>query len=111
MFLYRIGKCPRFYGEYFRTYVFTVAVDGTFLWRLPLIEGAFHDFGAHGRLLISDKVPSPPPQHTYCTPMQSLGQEQKPPKSSGVHQIAFLTRLVVRHPLMCPKRVQTCIPC
>ena len=55
-FLYRIGKCPRYYGRYFRTYAFTVAVDGSSLWRLPLIEGAFHHFGSDGRLLVSDKA-------------------------------------------------------
>jgi hypothetical protein len=121
VFLYRIGKCPRFYGAYFRTcatlpgslcteklrhamlrsssdavstcppvcslrtclcldccqppgmpprgascheivtpvlsrYVFTIDVTGQHLWRVPVVEGAYHDFGSNGRLLVADKV-------------------------------------------------------
>lgn len=68
VFLYRIGKCPKYYGKYFRTYVFTVAVDGSLLWRVPLTEGAFHDFGARGRLLVSDKVPRRRPPWELSSP-------------------------------------------
>lgn len=124
VFLYRIGKCPRFFGAYFRTcaeglglrvavrrhmhrtaspaaptaytclpmctlcscvrfactrritssfdvaqhapvrgvlclaarYVFTIDVTGQHLWRVPVVEGAYHDFGRDGRLLVADKV-------------------------------------------------------
>lgn len=56
VFLYRIGMCPRFFGAYFRTYVFTIDITGQHLWRVPVVEGAYHDFGASGRLLVADKV-------------------------------------------------------
>lgn len=55
-FLYRVGACPSFYGEYFRTYQFTIDVTGHNLWRVPVAEGSFHDYGAEGRLLVSEKV-------------------------------------------------------
>ena len=56
VFLYRIGRCPRFFGAYFRTYVFTINADGSHLWRVPVVEGAYHDYGRDGRLLVADKV-------------------------------------------------------
>jgi len=55
-FLYRVGACPKFYGEYFRTYLFTIDVTGHNLWRVPVAEGSFHDYGAEGRLLVSEKA-------------------------------------------------------
>ena len=55
-FLYRVGACPKFYGEYFRTYLFTIDVTGHNLWRVPVAEGSFHDYGAQGRLLVSEKA-------------------------------------------------------
>ena len=51
-----MGACPKFYGEYFRTYLFTIDVTGHNLWRVPVAEGSFHDYGAEGRLLVSEKV-------------------------------------------------------
>jgi hypothetical protein len=38
-------------------YVFTIDVTGQHLWRVPVVEGAYHDFGRDGRLLVADKVP------------------------------------------------------
>jgi hypothetical protein len=37
-------------------YVFTIDVTGQHLWRVPVVEGAYHDFGRDGRLLVADKV-------------------------------------------------------
>jgi hypothetical protein len=48
--------CPKFYGEYFRTYLFTIDVTGHNLWRVPVAEGSVHDYGAQGRVLVSERV-------------------------------------------------------
>ena len=57
IFVYRIGMCPKYYGAWFRTYMFTIDVDGHNLWRLPSVEGAVHNYGSDGRILIGEKVP------------------------------------------------------
>lgn len=56
MFMYRIGMCPKFYGAWFRTYIFTIDADGHNLWRLPHVEGVRHHYGSDGRLLVSENV-------------------------------------------------------
>ena len=40
-------------------YVFTIDITGQHLWRVPVVEGAYHDFGSSGRLLVADKVARP----------------------------------------------------
>ena len=48
--------CPKFFGTYFRTYIFTIDADGHNLWRVPIVEGSFHDCGSDGRIVISEKA-------------------------------------------------------
>ena len=62
VFIYRIGMCPKFYGVWFRTYLFTMDVDGQNLWRLPHVEGAVHNYGSDGRILVGEKAR--PESHT-----------------------------------------------
>ena len=52
-FLYSVGRCQKL-DEQRWTYQFTVAVDGTGLWRVPVVAGGRHDFGRGGRLLVCD---------------------------------------------------------
>ena len=52
-FLYNVGRCQKL-DEQRWTYQFTAAVDGSGLWRVPVVAGARHSFGRGGRLLICD---------------------------------------------------------
>jgi hypothetical protein len=85
VFVYRIGLCPEFFGEYFRTYLFTISTNGQDLWRLPLAEGSFHDYGANGRILVCEKVrprfPDMAPRCPNGTCAPSLGRMPVPRQS------------------------------
>ena len=52
-FLYGVGRCQKL-DEQKWTYQFTVAADGSGLWRVPVVAGGRHDFGRGGRLLVCD---------------------------------------------------------
>lgn len=54
-FLYRFGHCFHKADPGVWTFLFTVATDGTGLWRVPVVQGgAGHDYGGNGRLLVCD---------------------------------------------------------
>ena len=48
-----MGRCQKL-DEQRWSYLFTVAVDGSGLWRVPVVAGGRHDFGRAGRLLVCD---------------------------------------------------------
>ena len=52
-FLYNVGRCQKL-DEQRWTYQFTVFVDGSGLWRVPVVAGTRHSYGRGGRLLVCD---------------------------------------------------------
>ena len=102
-FLYNVGRCQKL-DEQRWTYVFTASVDGSGLWRVPVVAGARHSSGSGGRLLVCDGT-----GYYEVLDRREVHRLELPNSGEWPHaRPERLTRSCTPHPLICHAAASRC---